>query len=88
MKTYVLLVVALVALPRTSLAGKKEEAKVAFQKGVEHYKAERYQEAEKPAIPAEERGMPPALIGTLAGLTTALLMVLILAAKSWARRRG
>jgi len=41
-----------------------------------------------PVQPTEEKGMPPALIGVLAGLATALLLVLSLAAESWAWRRG
>ena len=41
-----------------------------------------------PAQPGEERGIPLALIATLAGLATALLLVLGLAAENWAWRRG
>ena len=41
-----------------------------------------------PAPPSEEKGIPPALIGTLAGLATALLLALGLAVESWAWRRG
>lgn len=41
-----------------------------------------------PAQPIKEKGMHPALIGTLAALATALLLALGLAAESWAWRRG
>jgi len=41
-----------------------------------------------PVQPAEERGMHPALIGTLAALATVLFLALCLAAESWAWRRG
>jgi len=41
-----------------------------------------------PAQPGEEKGIPLALIATLVGLATALLLVLGLAAESWAWRRG
>jgi len=54
----------------------------------------RYPEAEVttavvlPARPSEERRMHPVLAGTLAGLATAVLFLLGLAAESWAWRRG
>jgi hypothetical protein len=41
-----------------------------------------------PAPPSEEKGIALALIGTLAGLATALLLALGLAVESWAWRRG
>jgi len=41
-----------------------------------------------PAPSAEEKGMHPALTGSLAALTTGLLLALALAAESWAWRRG
>jgi len=41
-----------------------------------------------PVQSGEEKGIPLALITTLAGLATALLLVLGLTAKSWAWRRG
>ncbi len=41
-----------------------------------------------PAQPVGEKGMHPVLIGALAALATALLLVLGLAAESWAWRRG
>jgi len=58
------------------------------------YASRWYQETEmttkvvSPARPSEARGLHPALIATLAALATALLLVLGLAAESWARRRG
>ena len=41
-----------------------------------------------PAPPTEEKGIPPALIGVLAGLATGLLLWLSLLIESWAWRRG
>jgi len=58
------------------------------------YVSRQYQEAEvttavvSPARPSEGKGVHPALIATLAVLATALLLVLGLAAESWAWRRG
>ena len=58
------------------------------------YVVKQYQEAEAkaivpvPAQPAEEKGIPPVLVGVLAGLAAALFLVLSLIAESWAWRRG
>ncbi len=58
------------------------------------YITRQYQEAGvttvviSPTQPGAERGMHPALIVTLSGLATALLLVLGLAAEDWAWRRG
>ena len=41
----------------------------------------------RPSQAEAEKEMPPALIGALAGMATALLLVLGLAAESWAWRR-
>jgi hypothetical protein len=40
------------------------------------------------ALPIEDKGVHPAIIGTLAGLATVLLLVFGLAAERWAWRRG
>jgi hypothetical protein len=58
------------------------------------YAAKQYQGEEGkvivtlPVQPVEERGMPPALAGVVAGLATALFLILSLVAEDWAWRRG